>query len=158
MTVTVYSRSGLVLYQSSEDTIRSAVVCAIKDCANLSGADLSGADLSGADLSGAYLSGANLSGADLSGANLSGANLSGADLSGESLFSAPLFVSTQIWQVTITHGYMSIGCQRHTHDEWTSFDDDRISAMEDRALAFWREWKAPLMAICAISKSQGAAK
>ena len=92
--------SGGVLFSIETDSLKLAVVAAVKSRADLSGADLSGAYLSGANLSRAYLSGAylrganlsraNLSGADLSGAYLSGANLSGADLSGADLSGAYL--------------------------------------------------------------------
>jgi hypothetical protein len=84
-----------VIYTSQKETIREAVIEAIKNDAYLSGANLRGANLRGADLSGANLSDANLSdaylrGADLSGANLSDANLSDAYLSGANLRGANL--------------------------------------------------------------------
>jgi hypothetical protein len=126
--------------------------------ADLSGADLSGADLRGADLSGAVLRGAVLSGADLreadlSGAYLRGADLRGADLSdavlrGEKLTKTPLFISNLTWPVTITTINLTIGCQHHTHTEWEQFSDELISRMDGRALAFWKQWKTPLMAMC----------
>ena len=73
----IKSVSGAVLYRGeSAESLREAVIAAVRE-----GADLIGADLSGAYLRDAYLSGANLRDADLSGANLSGANLSGACLS-----------------------------------------------------------------------------
>ena len=68
----IKSVSGAVLYRGdSAESLREAVIAAVRE----------GAYLSGADLSGAYLSGADLSCADLSCANLSDAYLSGADLS-----------------------------------------------------------------------------
>jgi len=69
-----------ILWEGDADTIREAVIKALKDGADLRCADLSCADLSCADLSCANLSDANLSGADLRCADLSDANLSGADL------------------------------------------------------------------------------
>ena len=57
--------SGAVLYSAAGESLRDAVVAAVK-----SGADLRGAYLSGANLRGAYLSRANLNGADLNGAVL----------------------------------------------------------------------------------------
>ena len=90
--------------------------------ANLSGADLRGADLSGADLSGAYLSGAYLSGADLSRADLSGANLSGANLTWAYLSGAAgnfmTFYVPGGHHAIAAGGYISIGCERHTYQEW----------------------------------------
>ena len=80
---------------SSDGTIKSVLLEAIKNGANLSRADLHGAALHGVDLSetnlhkaalyGSYLSGANLRGADFSGADLCGADLCRADLRGADL-------------------------------------------------------------------------
>ena len=66
--------TGDVLFNHFSDSLREAILAAVK-----AGADLRGADLSDADLSDAYLSGADLRGADLRGADLSGADLRGAD-------------------------------------------------------------------------------
>jgi hypothetical protein len=103
---------------------------------NLRGADLSLADLRGADLSGANLREAYLSGADLRGANLRGANLreaylraadlrganlreaylSGADLRGASgPFTIGYFGRHH---AVAAGGYIFIGCERRTYDEW----------------------------------------
>ena len=92
----IKSVSGAVLYRGdSAESLREAVIAAVREGAYLSGAnlrdaDLSDADLSGADLRGAYLSCADLSGADLSGAYLSGANLRDAYLGGADLRGAYL--------------------------------------------------------------------
>jgi uncharacterized protein YjbI with pentapeptide repeats len=82
--------AGVVLFTHESQTIKEAIIAAVKRGADLRGANLSGANLRGADLSDAYLSGADLRGADLSGADLSGANLSGANLSGANLSGANL--------------------------------------------------------------------
>ena len=79
-----------VLFTSEAESIKDALLEALKAGADLSGANLSGADLSGANLSGANLSGADLRGADLRGADLRGADLSRADLSGADLSDADL--------------------------------------------------------------------
>ena len=89
-----------------------------------------------------------LRGADLRGAYLRGAYLSGADLRGEKLTKTPLFISNLTWPVTITTINLTIGCQHHTHTEWEQFSDELISRMDGRALAFWKQWKTPLMAMC----------
>ena len=62
--------SGNVLFTSTKDNIKDAVLEAIEGEANLRGANLYGANLYGADLYGA-----NLREADLYGANLYGADL-----------------------------------------------------------------------------------
>jgi len=131
--------------------------------ANLEGANLYGADLRRADLEGANLYGANLRRADLEGANLYGANLRRADLrranlrradlrranlEGANLEGATGGVSTITglrWFVCIYDDRMSIGCENHAIEEWRVFDDDRIRAMDPRALKFWKVWKYKLM-------------
>ena len=77
-----------VQFELECESLKEAVVRAVKDGANLReanlyGANLYGADLRGANLYGADLRGANLYGADLRGADLYGANLGGADLGGK---------------------------------------------------------------------------
>jgi hypothetical protein len=88
--VTISKRDGSILFSSTKDTIKEAVLERLASDADLSGANLSGAYLSDADLHGAYLRDANLSGAYLSDADLSGADLSGADLHGAYLRDANL--------------------------------------------------------------------
>jgi hypothetical protein len=89
--------------------------------ANLRGADLSWADLSWAhlrraDLSGAHLRWADLREADLSGAHLREAHLRWADLRGASgPFTIGYFGKHH---AVAAGGYISIGCERRTYDEW----------------------------------------
>ena len=124
--------------------------------ADLSKADLSGVDLSGADLSKADLSGVDLSGADLFKANLSGVDLSKADLSKADLFKANLsgadllcmgdmkFIFTMQldkWQIGFTKDVLQIGCQKHSIEDWKTFDDAMINSMDTKALGWWKKWK-----------------
>ena len=142
------------------------------DGANLANASLAGANLANAYLANAYLGGANLGGANLGGANLANANLGGAylggaylaranlggaNLDGEVLNKAPISLINLQWSILITGQYMRIGCQRHTHEEWRDFTDVEIGNMEIGALAFWRKWKAPLLAICHANHEAPAA-
>ena len=120
--------------------------------ANLRGADLLGANLWGADLQEANLWGANLRGADLWGADLRGANLLGANLLGEILTSAPVIISGLAWNVLITNAFMTIGCQRHRHEEWFNFDEHQISSMHSGALEFWNKTKVSLLEMCAAQR------
>ena len=163
-----------VLFACEAENMREALVQAVKSGAYLSGANLYGANLSGADLSGADLRGANLRGADLRGAylsfanlsdaNLSGANLSdanlrgaylrGADLSGEILKIAPISISGLYWNVLITESFLTIGCQRHEHNEWAKFDDDAIGRMHYKAQEFWKANKSWLMATCKAHRKE----
>ena len=150
---------GAVLFshEQEENTLPLTVEAAVKaranlDGANLDGANLAGASLDGANLDGASLAGAYLDGASLAGANLARASLAGASLDGEALTKAPLSVLNLTWPVLITEGYMRIGCQRHTHEEWRSFDDAAIAEMEPRAADFWGRWGQALLAMCDAHK------
>jgi hypothetical protein len=125
--------------------------------ADLGGADLGGAYLRGAYLGGAYLGGADLGGADLGGAYLRGADLRGADLGGEKLAIPPISITGLYWDVLITESYMTIGCQRHGHAKWKTFDDAEISDMASNALAFWKQNKSFLMAACKAHRAESLA-
>ena len=169
--------TGATLCEFDVETVRDAVVKAVADNANLDGANLDNANLDGANLRGANLDGANLYGADLyganlyganlcdadlrganlrganlDGANLDGANLDGADLYGEKISKTPLSVVGLRYWCLISDGFMRLGCKHFTHDEWANFSDSEISEMDDEALEFWKQWKAPLLAMCAAHK------
>jgi len=140
------------------ETVKDALVKAVSEKANLDGANLRGADLRGADLREANLREANLRGADLCWANLDGADLRGADLrganlDGEKITKNPLSVSGIRYWCLISDAYMRLGCKRFTHDEWANFTDETIRDMDSGALDFWRQWKAPLLAMCAAHRS-----
>ena len=85
--------------------------------ANLRGVDLSRANLRRADLHGADLRWADLRRANLNWANLSGANLSRADLSGASGNNFAIGYFGQHHAIA-AGGYISIGCERYTYQEW----------------------------------------
>jgi len=126
--------------------------------ANLSGANLSDANLRGANLRGAYLRGANLDGANLDGANLDGANLDGANLSELSSIwgltgnlREVKAIQADTWPVTYTATHMQIGCQLHALTEWWAFNDEEISGMDSKALAWWAIWKPILQQIIEAS-------
>jgi uncharacterized protein YjbI with pentapeptide repeats len=112
------------------------------------------ANLSGANLYGANLYGANLSGANLYGADLSGANLSGAKNDGEEIAITPIPIGGLRWPVLVTDGYMRIGCQRHSHDEWASFTAAQIEDMASDAPDFWAQWKDSLLSMCRAHASK----
>jgi uncharacterized protein YjbI with pentapeptide repeats len=109
------------------------------------------ANLSDADLRGANLRGADLRDADLRGADLSRANLSDADLKnvistfGEKVNVAPIQISGLTWHILIWGLYMKIGCESHPIIEWDAFSDERIKAMEARAITFWNKNKNSIM-------------
>ena len=152
-----FSGSVLFAHEQTDNTMILTLEAAVKARANLDGAYLDGAYLARANLAGAYLDGANLAGANLDGANLAGAylaraNLDGTNLDGEVLTKPPISLPNMTWPVLITNGYMRIGCQRHTHEEWRAFDNSVIAAMESRAADFWGRWGAVLLAMCDAHK------
>ena len=112
----ILSISGELLYNSEKESVKEALVDAVKSGAylhgaylhganlygaNLYGANLYGAYLPGANLLGAYLRGANLLGANLRDANLYGANLRGANLYGANLHGANLYGAKNIPHVPL---------------------------------------------------------
>ena len=119
--------TGKVIYTSQKETLREAVIEAVKSGANLSGANLRDADLSGSDLSYANLSGSNLSASDLSGSDLRRADLSDADL--RYAEKIPMFCK---WTHGITNDHLiHIGCEKRTIEEWDSFfASDKVISTE----------------------------
>ena len=140
--------TGAVIFEGEFALVKLAVEFAVGKKIDLHGANLRGADLRGANLGGAYLRDADLGGADLGGADLRGAYLGGANLRGERLTKEPMQIIGLFWFVLITQQYMSIGCQRHTHEEWAAFTDDDISEMHDNSLEFWKANREFLLAAC----------
>ena len=132
------------------------LVCADLRGADLRGAYLRGADLRGADLRGADLVGADLRSADLRGADLRSADLRGADLDGEILSKTPLQLNNLKWPVLISDKFLRIGCQQFSIEEWRNFDDAEIVKMDFAALKFWRQWKAPIFALCDAHNSKNS--
>jgi uncharacterized protein YjbI with pentapeptide repeats len=128
---------------SDANLLGANLSCANLRLANLTDAYLRFADLSCADLLGANLSDANLIDANLSDADLSGANLIGANLSGA--FGVNDYVKCiqiDTYPITYTADIIQIGCQRHTHQEWSDFSDAQIRAMDGtEALEWWRKYK-----------------
>ena len=85
-------------------------------------------------------------GADLRGANLVGANLVGAK-------NAPMIIAGLLWTVYIDGtGMMRIGCQDHSVEDWENFTDEKISAMDSKALTFWNQYKSMLLSACDTHK------
>ena len=150
MTVKILNRSGELLVEYDVENIRDAdLTGADLTCADLRGDDLTGATLAGAALRNADLTRATLAGAALRGVDLTGADLTGADLRGADLRGADLMVITWMyWTVYITTGHIRIGCQSHTLEKWKNFTDDQISAMDSKALDFWKENKDLIIGLC----------
>ena len=79
-----------VLFTAEAESLKAALIEAVKAGADLRDANLRGADLRDANLRGAHLRGAHLWGADLRDADLRDADLRGADLWGADLRGADL--------------------------------------------------------------------
>jgi hypothetical protein len=134
--------------------------------ANLSSADLRYANLRYANLSYANLSSANLRYANLSYANLSYANLSSADLSYADRRDLRLCgvvgnmgvirsIQLETYEITYTFEVLQIGCERHTIEEWKTFNDERIIRMDGKeALKFWRKWKDTIMQLIEMAPAE----
>jgi uncharacterized protein YjbI with pentapeptide repeats len=92
--------------------------------------------------------------AHLEGANLRGANLVWANISdtisyfGETVSTSPTQLLGLRWDVLIWGSFLKIGCESHTIKEWDSFADEKIAAMDESALKFWRRYKTSIMALC----------
>jgi len=50
------------------------------------------------------------------------------------------------WTAILTPGYLSIGCQRHTLDEWLAMSDEEIAALDDRAAEVSVKFRAAILA------------
>ena len=103
-------------------------------------------------IEGDSLQDADLRWADLRGANLRDANLRWADLRDANLPTDVIRIEGMLWDVTILHGHMSIGCQHHHVDDWDKFTDDEISKMDSKALEFWQANKGKLITIANFTK------
>ena len=131
----------------------------IREIAEKNKANLCGADLRGTNLRGANLCGADLWGADLRGADLWGADLCGADLRGTNLCGAkrgdftinknPIQIHGLEYPILIFSQHMEIGCEQHSFNDWSNFDNDRILKMDGKkALRFWEEHQFLLLSLC----------
>jgi len=52
-----------------------------------------------------------------------------------------------IWSVATDGKNIQIGCQQHAVEDWQAFDDARIGMMDSRALEFWKQFKATVLAM-----------
>ena len=166
MKIQIKSIFGKLLFEFDGNSIRDAVLTALKNKAdlrdaNLCGADLCGANLRDADLCGADLYGANLCDADLRGADLRGANLCsanlcdadlrGANLRGLKIKSARVFSGLyryQVFSILDAKGvrHVKMGCLLYSLEEWdkmgilnsnpNEFPNDGSRKSKERAEAF----------------------
>ena len=66
---------------------------------------------------------------------------------------APMIITGLLWTVYIDGtGMMRIGCQNHSVEDWKNFTDEKISAMDSKALTFWNQYKSMLLSACDTHK------
>ena len=136
----------LFTYEAPEGMESGMIACHAVETAIAQGANLVDADLVDADLRGVNLRDADLRGANHWGANLRGANLRDAK-------NAPMIITGLLWTVYIDGtGMMRIGCQNHSVEDWKNFTDEKISAMDSKALTFWNQYKSMLLSACDTHK------
>jgi hypothetical protein len=58
---------------------------------------------------------------------------------------SPICITGLLWGIIITDRHIQIGCELHLKTEWDSFDDNRISRMDENALGFWKKYKPMIM-------------
>lgn len=118
--------------------------CTNLQWANLQNASLCDSNLRGTNLRGANLRNADLAEADLRNVDLAGADTTGADLNscvGDSKYIKSLFVFEE-YVIVYTADRLQIGCENHSIEEWTTFDDDTIRKMDgEKGLVFWNKNK-----------------
>jgi hypothetical protein len=104
-------------------------------------ADLRWASLQNANLRGAYLRGADLRKADLRWASLQNANLTRAYLRGATLSIEKSELENPYYEISYYKeiNYLCIGCKTYTPQDWFSFSDQEIEAMDKNAFEFWIE-------------------
>jgi serine acetyltransferase len=79
---------------------------------------------------------------------------SNAKVAGEAVVTRNvLSIDFDTYDITVTDNHIKIGCQQHTKQQWWSFTDEEISAMDSdsaKALKWWKKWKPILMAILEV--------
>jgi hypothetical protein len=67
-------------------------------------------------------------------------------LDGDEIKITPIFISGLDWLVTINQTHITIGCERHEHKEWKSFESRRIAEMAGASsLKFWKTYKTMIL-------------
>lgn len=124
----------------NEDLANSCFQGAALRNADFRYADLQNANFEGADLFLATFRGADLSNAKFRSANLRYTNFADANLEGTGVAMYCLH-----WICIQQPGHLTVGCQRHTYEEWANFTDDQINVMHSKALKFWSAYKEFLL-------------
>ena len=99
--------------------------------------------------------GADLRCADLSGAYLRGADLRGAKYADFEINKTPILISNLKYEIIIFDNHLKLGCELHTHSQWSKFTQKKIIEMDGKdALKWWKQWKEPLLQMCKIQKGK----
>jgi hypothetical protein len=54
------------------------------------------------------------------------------------------------WPVLIFDAHIKIGCEFHSTEEWTNFDDETIAKMAIEAAKFWKKNKTIILALATL--------
>lgn len=139
--------TGSVLFSLECGSMKLCIETAVKGSANLRSADLRSANLSSANLSSADLNSADLRFADLRFADLNSANFRSAKWPRDAVVLHPPVIITGLrWYIMLFGSHLQIGCELHSVAEWDAFDDEMISRMDSRALAWWKKNKVRILA------------
>ena len=57
------------------------------------------------------------------------------------------------WPVSTDGIKIQIGCQSHTIEQWSEFEDGRITLMDSQALYFWKQFKPTILAMATYRAS-----
>lgn len=126
--------------------------------ASFTDSDFAHTGLSRAIFANAYLRGSDFlcsraAFANFRAANLFEANLEFTDVGyamGNGAELKTMFLDT--YSISYTHDTLQIGCQVHPLENWWSFNDEQIDAMDEgQSLQWWTRMKAALQAIIAAS-------
>jgi len=114
---------------------------ATDDCV-IRGGEIRGGVIWGGEIWGGVICGGEIWGGVIRGGVIRGGEIWG----GVIVEKSPFFIAGLTWLVTITSIHITIGCEHHTHDEWSKFNNKRIAEMGgEAALKFWKEHKTIIM-------------
>ncbi len=55
------------------------------------------------------------------------------------------------YRIGFTCDTLQIGCKRFTIEQWKSFTDKEIDAMDSNSLQWWTKWKATILTTIELS-------
>ena len=127
---------GTVIFKGDYPTLKACVEDAVKK---------------GISLENANLENANLENAILTNANLENANLWGCVGNKVNIKSLQL----ETYDIVYIKDFLQIGCEKHSIEDWKTFDDIRILEMDGKqALEFWNKYKSHIFNTIELSPAE----